>query len=208
MIYGYVRVSTQEQNVDSQKNSISRYCIDQKLMVDEWIELEMSSRKSTALRRIDELLSKLQPNDVVIASELSRLGRSIKETLNTIEIIMKEKHSRLVLIKQNLDLNPSDSSNMSNKILITVFSMLAELEKDFISERTKEGLRASVAKGIKLGKPKGVIQASMYDKDREKIFNLHQLGVPFKKIIEVHLGYGKYLSLRDYIRKRGLDEKK
>ncbi len=207
MIYGYVRVSTQEQNVDSQKNSISRYCIDQKLMVDEWIELEMSSRKSTALRRIDELLSKLQPNDVVIASELSRLGRSIKETLNTIEIIMKEKHSRLVLIKQNLDLNPSDSSNMSNKILITVFSMLAELEKDFISERTKEGLRASVAKGIKLGKPKGDIQASMYDKDREKIFNLHQLGVPFKKIIEVHLGYGKYLSLRDYIRKRGLDEK-
>ena len=61
---------------------------------------------------------------------------------------------------------------------------------------------------IKLGKPKGGIQASMYDKDREKIFNLHQLGVPFKKIIEVHLGYGKYLSLRDYIRKRGLDEKK
>ena len=208
MIYGYVRVSTQEQSVDSQKNSISRYCVDQKLMVDEWIELEMSSRKSTALRRIDELLDKLQPNDMVIASELSRLGRSIKETLNTIEIIMKEKQSRLVLIKQNLDLNPSGSNNMSNKILITVFSMLAELERDFISERTKEGLRASVAKGVKLGKPKGGIQASMYDKDREKIFNLHQLGVPFKKIIEVHLGYGKYLSLRDYIRKRRLDEKK
>ena len=110
MIYGYVRVSTQEQNVDSQKNSISRYCIDQKMMVDEWIELEMSSRKSTALRRIDELLSKLQPNDVVIASELSRLGRSIKETLNTIEIIMKEKQSRLILIKQNLDLNPNDQN--------------------------------------------------------------------------------------------------
>ena len=116
MIYGYVRVSTQEQSVDSQKNSISRYCVDQKLMVDEWIELEMSSRKSTALRRIDELLDKLQPNDMVIASELSRLGRSIKETLNTIEIIMKEKQSRLVLIKQNLDLNPSGSNNMSNKI--------------------------------------------------------------------------------------------
>lgn len=208
MIYGYVRVSTQEQNADSQKNSISRYCIDHKLMVDEWIELEMSSRKSTALRRIDELLSKLQSNDVVIASELSRLGRSIRETLNIIEIIMKEKQSRLILIKQNLDLNPSDSSNMSNKILITVFSMLAELERDFISERTKEGLRARVAKGIKLGKPKGIIQASMYDKDREKILNLYQLGVPLQKIIEVHLGYGKYLSLRDYLRKRGLDEKK
>lgn len=207
MIYGYVRVSTQEQSVDSQKNTISRYCIDQKMMVDEWIELEMSSRKSTELRRIDELLGKLQPNDTVIASELSRLGRSIKETLNTIEIILKDKQSRLVLIKQNLDLNPNAPNNMTNKILITVFSMLAELERDFISERTKEGLRASVAKGIKLGKPKGTIQGSMYDKDREKIFNLYHLGVPFKKIIEVHLGYGKYLSLRKYIRKR-FDERK
>lgn len=86
MIYGYVRVSTQDQNVESQKNSISRYCIEQKLMVDEWIELEMSSRKSTAMRRIDELLDKLSPDDIVIVSELSRLGRSIKETLNTIGV--------------------------------------------------------------------------------------------------------------------------
>lgn len=91
MIYGYVRVSTQDQSVESQKNSISRYCIEHKLMVDEWIELEMSSRKSTTLRRIDELLDKLSPNDVVIASELSRLGRSIKETLNTIETISQDR---------------------------------------------------------------------------------------------------------------------
>ena len=207
MIYGYVRVSTQEQSVDSQKNMISRYCIEQKLMVDEWIELEMSSRKSTALRRIDELLGKLQSNDTVIVSELSRLGRSIRETLNIIELIVNDKQSQLILIKQNLDLNPKAKNNMTNKVLITVFSMLAELERDFISERTKEGLRARVAKGIKLGKPKGSIQASMYDKDREKIFNLYQLGVPFKKIIDVHLGYGRYLSLRKYIRTR-FDETK
>lgn len=201
MIYGYVRVSTQEQSVDSQKNSISRYCIEQKLMVDEWIELEMSTRKSTALRRIDELLDKLSPNDMVIASELSRLGRSIKETLNTIEVIVKEKKSRLVLIKQNLDLNPNDQHNVANKVLITIFSMLAELERDFISERTKEGLRARAAKGIKLGKPKGVIQASMYDKDKDKILHLYDLGVPIQKIITTHLGYGKYLSLKAYIKK-------
>ena len=68
MIYGYVRVSTQEQSVDSQKNTISRHCIEHKMMVDEWIELEMSSRKSTTLRRIDELLDKLKPNDTVEAS--------------------------------------------------------------------------------------------------------------------------------------------
>src|SRR5689334_16887721 len=139
MIYGYVRVSTQDQSVESQKNSISRYCVDQKLIVDEWMELEMSSRKSTTLRRIDELLDKLLPNDIVIASELSRLGRSIKETLNTIETITQDKQARLVLIKQNLDLNPTIKNNVANKVLITIFSMLAELERDFISERTKEG---------------------------------------------------------------------
>jgi DNA invertase Pin-like site-specific DNA recombinase len=201
MIYGYVRVSTQDQSVESQKNSISRYCIEQKLMVDEWIELEMSSRKSTALRRIDELLDRLSPDDVVIASELSRLGRSIKETLNTIETIVQDKLSRLILIKQNLDLNPNAKNNVANKVLITIFSMLAELERDFISERTKEGLRARAAKGIKLGKPKGVIQSSMYDKDKEKIFHLYQLGVPIQKIITTHLGYGKYLSLKEFINK-------
>ncbi len=201
MIYGYVRVSTQEQSVESQKNCISRYCIEQKLMVDEWIELEMSSRKSTAMRRIDELLDRLSPDDVVIASELSRLGRSIKETLNTIETIVQEKLARLILIKQNLDLNPKAKNNVANKVLITIFSMLAELERDFISERTKEGLRARVAKGIKLGKPKGVIQSSMYDKDKEKILHLYQLGVPIQKIILTHLGYGKYLSLKAFLKK-------
>ncbi|HEM7073863.1 TPA: recombinase family protein [Legionella pneumophila] len=201
MIYGYVRVSTQEQNVDSQKNAISRYCIDQKIMVDEWIELEMSSRKSTVHRRIDELINKLSPGDIVISSELSRLGRSIKETLNTIETIIQDKQARLILIKQNLDLNPVAKSNVANKVLITIFSMLAELERDFISERTKEGLRARVAKGIKLGKPRGVIQASMYDKDREKILHLYQLGVPVQKIISTHLGYGKYLSLKAFLNK-------
>lgn len=192
MIYGYVRVSTHDQNVESQKNVISRYCMDQKLVVDEWIELEMSSRKSTVLRRIDELIDRLSPKDIVIVSELSRLGRSIKETLNTIEGIVQDKKARLILIKQNLDLNPVDKNNITNKVLITVFSMLAELERDFISERTKEGLRARAAKGIKLGKPAGVIQASMYDKDKEKILHLHQLGVPIKKIIDTHLNYGKY----------------
>jgi DNA invertase Pin-like site-specific DNA recombinase len=132
-------------------------------------------------RRIDELLSKLLPNDIVIASELSRLGRSIKETLNTIETIIQDKQARLILIKQHFDLNPAAINNMANKVQITIFSMLAELERDFISERTKEGLSACAAKGIKLGKPKGVIQASMYDKDKEKILHLYQLGVPIQK---------------------------
>ena len=199
MILGYIRVSTAEQNLDSQKNLISRYCMDNKLIVDEWIELEVSSRKTIEQRRISELIDRLKPRDIVIVSELSRIGRSIKETLNVIEAIIEKKQARLILIKQNLDLNPTDRNNITNKVLITVFSMLAELERDFISERTKEGLRARAAKGIKLGKPLGTIQASMYDKDKEKIQQLYQLGVPINKIISTHLKYGKYTSLKQFI---------
>lgn len=202
MIFGYIRVSTTDQNLDGQKNLISRYCIDHKLMVDEWIELEISSRKTVEQRRITELIDKLNHDDIVIASELSRLGRSIKETLNIIETIIEKKQSRLILVKQSLDLNPNDRNNITNKVLITVFSMLAELERDFISERTKEGLKARAEKGIKLGKPKGVIQKSMYDKDSDKILELYQLGVPINKIIDTHLKYGKYISLKNYIEKQ------
>ena len=200
-VYGYIRVSTVDQNLESQKNLISRFCMDHKLVIDKWIALEMSSRKTIKQRRIEELLNKLNPKDIVISSELSRLGRSMKETLNIIESITGEKQARLILIKQNLDLNPDDRNNMTNKVLITIFSMLADLERDFISERTKEGLKARKDKGIPLGKPKGVIQASMYDKDKDKIFHLDKLGVPLNTIIKIHLGYGKYLSLKNYIQK-------
>ncbi|MGK0388396.1 MAG: DNA invertase Pin-like site-specific DNA recombinase [Maribacter sp.] len=80
MIYGYIRVST-----DNQKNVISRYCVEKKTVIDEWRTLEVSSRKSLRQRRIEELLSKLGNDDVVIISELSRLRRSIKEILGIIE---------------------------------------------------------------------------------------------------------------------------
>ena len=202
MIFGYIRVSTADQSLDGQKNLISRYCMDNKLIVDDWLELEMSSQKTLVQRRLDELFNKLSPNDIVVVSELSRLGRSIKETLNIIETIVEQKQARLIMLKQNLDLNPGDRKNMTNKVLITIFSMLAELERDFISERTKEGLRALVAKGVHLGKPKGTIQKSMYDNDKDKILHLYNLGVPLKKIIETHLKYGKYISLKNYIDKQ------
>lgn len=201
MIFGYIRVSTHDQNLDSQKNLISRYCVEKRMIIDEWIEIEISSTKSTRQRKIDMLLTKLNEHDIIICSELSRIGRSVKEVLEIIESIVDKKKGRLILIKQGLDLNPG-KKDIASKVLITIFSMVAELERDFISERTKEGLKARRDKGIKLGKPLGTIQASMYDKDRERIFHLHQIGVPISTIINKHLKYGKYLSLKVYIHKR------
>ncbi len=84
----------------------------------------------------------------------------------------------------------------------SIVRQIENLNCEFISECTKEGLRARAAKGIKLGKPKGVLQKSMYDKDKEQIFHLHALGVPIGKIISTHIKYGKYWSLKNYIEKR------
>lgn len=72
----------------------------------------------------------------------------------------------------------------------------------FVPGDDGKGLRARKEMGIKLGKPKGVIQKSIYDQDKEKVFQLHKLGVPFNTIIKTHLGYGKYLSLKEFIQKR------
>jgi DNA invertase Pin-like site-specific DNA recombinase len=202
MVLGYIRTSTADQSADGQKSLIARYVVERKMIVDEWIEVEVSSRKSAAKRKITELLDKVSAQDTVIVSELSRLGRSIKEVLQIIEELIQVKGCKLILIKQNLHLDPSNQHDMTNKVLLTIFSMVAELERDFISERTKEGLRARKEMGIKLGKPKGVIQKSIYDQDKEKVFQLHKLGVPLNTIIKTHLGYGKYLSLKEYIQKR------
>ena len=200
-VYGYVRVSTIEQSAESQKNLISRFATERKMLIDKWIEVEMSSRKTADKRKITELLSQVIENDVVIVSELSRLGRSIQEVLQIIKSLMEEKKCRLILVKQNMDLNPLNVLDMSNKILITIFSMLAELERDFISFRTKEGLNALKAKGVKLGKPVGCKQKTMYDKDKTRILELAKMGVPINKILTIHLNYGKYLSLKRFISK-------
>ncbi|QHV99303.1 recombinase family protein [Spirosoma endbachense] len=199
MIFGYVRVSTADQTAEGQRSLIARYVVDHKLIVDEWIEVEMSSRKSVEQRRLTELLGKVSGEDTIIISELSRLGRSIREVLSLIEELINDKKCRLILIKQGLDINPKNHRDMTTKVLLTVFSMMAELERDFVSERTKEGLRARKERGIILGKPKGVIQASIYDKDKERIIHLRSLGVPITAIINTHLKYGKYLSLKKYI---------
>ena len=128
----------------------------------------------------------------MIVSELFRVGRSIKEVFEIIEELIKVKQCRLILVKQGLDLDPSNKNDMTNKILLTIFSMMTELERDFISERTKEGLRARKEQGIILGKPKGTIQKSMYDPARKRIEELFRLGVPINTITKTHLKYGNY----------------
>ena len=113
-----------------------------------------------------------------------------------------ESNIRVIIIKQNLDI---DRHDMNSKIIITLISLFAELERDLISLRTKEALASKKAQGITLGKPKGTIQKSKFDKDLDKIRELLSLGLSVRKIAGL-LGYSNHISLNTYINKRKIRE--
>ncbi len=167
------------------------------MVIDEIIQLQISSRKNSKERRIEELMKKLNKGDTVVVTEISRLGRSTAEVITLINRML-ENNIRLIAIKQGLD---TKTHSMHSKIIVTIFSLLSELERDLISLRTKEALAQKKAKGIRLGKPLGTIQKSKFDKDLERIKELLSLGVSIRKISKV-MGYSNHNGLSGYIRKR------
>jgi DNA invertase Pin-like site-specific DNA recombinase len=202
-ILAYIRASTDKQDRQNQCLAILEYVHEQGIKVDEFISLTMSSRKDSKQRRLDELLEKLKAGDTLIVTELSRLGRSTGEVIMLINELVAHQ-IRIVILKQNLDIK--QNHDMTSKVMVTLFSLFAELERDLISLRTKEALAAKKAQGVQLGKPQGVIQESVYDKDRERIVELLSLGLSARKIITRHLNYGTSSSLSYYIATRKLRE--
>ncbi len=197
----YLRASTDKQDVDNQKLEILEFARQADLKVDQFVRITISSRKSTKQRRIDELLQKLVDSDTLIVTELSRLGRSTSEVIALVNELL-QRNIRVIVIKQNLDIAQHD---MNSKIIVTLFSLFSELERDLISLRTKEALAAKKAQGVKLGKPKGTIQASKFDKDRPRIEELLRLGMSVRKIAKV-MGYSNHIGLNTYIKKRNIRE--
>lgn len=193
----YIRASTDKQDTNNQKLEILEYSRKKGMLVDDFIELTISSRKTKKQRRIDELMERLESSDTLIVTELSRLGRSTAEVIGLINALV-EKSVRVVLLKQNLDFNNYD---MNSKIIITLFSLFAELERDLVSARTREALAAKKAQGIKLGKPKGTIQKSKFDEHVDKIGDLLKMGLSVRKIAKV-LGYSNHIALNTFINKR------
>ena len=170
----YVRVSTTKQDVENQELAIHRYADEHDLKVNEWFRLEASSRKSTKERRIDELLDILQQGDTLIVSELSRLGRSLSQIVMIIDELLKMGVT-FISIKQGMKLN--GAKDMTAKVQIAMFGLLAEIERDLISERTKMGLDAARRKGKILGRPKGALGASKIDGREGEIVDLLSKGM-------------------------------
>lgn len=197
----YIRTSTDKQDLNTQKLEILEFSRKKELRVDEFVEITISSRKTSKQRRIDEVLERLGDSDTLVVTELSRLGRSTAEVIALINELV-HRNIRVIILKQNLDIAKHD---MNSKIVITLFSLFAELERDLISLRTKEALNAKRLQGVTLGKPKGTIQKSKFDTDGERIKELLKLGLSVRKITKL-LGYTNHLALNTYITKRNIRE--
>jgi DNA invertase Pin-like site-specific DNA recombinase len=198
----YIRTSTDKQDLNNQKLQIFEFSKKHKLEVDDFIQMTISSRKTSKERRIDEMLQSLDDADTLIVTELSRLGRSTAEVIGLINELIK-KQVRVIAIKQNLDIKQHD---MTSKVMITLFSLFSELERDLISLRTKEALASKKAQGIQLGKPKGTVQKSKFDQNVLKIKELLDLGLSVRKIA-TFLGYTNHIGLNTYVSKRKLRDK-
>lgn len=147
---GYIRVSTEQRDADKQKHLLLEYAHAHKIIIQEFIMVEVSSRESPQKRKIDLLCQTLQPGDQLLVAELSRLGRNMLETLNLIEQL-SQYGVKLVFIRQP----ELSTTGQHAKLLLAIYSYFAESEREFISLRTKQGLVALRAKGIKLGRPPG-----------------------------------------------------
>lgn len=150
MIYGYIRVSSDKQTVENQRFEIEKFCKVKNLNIDGWIEETISGTKSYNKRRLGLLLRKVRKGDTIICSELSRLGRSLFMVMEILSICMK-KECRVWTIKDGYTLG----DDIQSKVLAFAFALSAEIERNLISQRTKEALARKRAEGQLLGRPKG-----------------------------------------------------
>ena len=150
MVYTYVRVSTDNQTVENQKFEIKKFSIANDLKIAKWIEESISGTKSIQERKLGNLLRKMKKGDILICSELSRLGRNLLMIMGILNECMERK-IKVWTIKDNYRLG----NDISCKVLAFAFGLSAEIERDLISERTKEALARKKAEGMKLGRPDG-----------------------------------------------------
>ncbi len=150
MIYGYIRVSTDKQTVENQRFEITEYAKKNNLPIDQWIEETVSGTISPDKRNLGKLIKMAKSKDVIICSELSRLGRNIFMIMSILNRLM-EMNVSVYTVKEGYRLG----DDLTSKVLAFAFSISAEIERELISQRTKEALLRKKAEGGVLGHPKG-----------------------------------------------------
>lgn len=200
MIYAYIRVSTDKQTTENQRFEILKFADEKRLVVDEWEEETISGIKPLEERKLGTLINRMVKDDVLLVTEVSRLGRSLMEVMGILHIFM-EKQIKVYTTKERYELG----NNIHSKVLAFAFSLSAEIERSMISSRTKEALARKKSEGKRLGRPKGSLskQVKLTGKD-EIIKEFLRKRVPYSviaRILEVNR-----LTLKNYVDSRGLRE--
>ena len=192
MYYAYIRVSTDHQNVENQKHEILTYSQKHNIQIDKWIDETISSRKPLTERKLGKLLKKLKKGDILIATELSRLGRNLLEVMGILQHCL-EKDCQIWTLKENYRLG----ADIQSKVLAFAFSLASEIERQLISERTKNSLQRLKDEGKHLGRPRGFTYQKLKSK-HNKIMELLDKGVSKAEIARL-MGCS-WITLHRYIK--------
>lgn len=167
MTYGYIRVSSDKQTVENQRFEIGRFCAAQEIKIDGWIEETISGTRNYDKRKLGELLRNVRAGDLIICSELSRLGRSLYMVMEILSLCM-ERDCRVWTVKDNFRLG----DDIQSKVLAFAFGLSAEIERNLISQRTKEALDRKRAEGVHLGRPKGALSKRVKLTGKEEVIRV------------------------------------
>lgn len=193
MIYGYIRVSTDNQHTANQHHEIELFTANNKMKIDQWVEEIISSRKPLHERKLGKILKKLNKGDILIATELSRLGRNLLEVMGILQECL-EKDCQIWTLKENYRLG----ADIQSKVLAFAFSLASEIERQLISERTKISLQRLKDEGKHLGRPYGFSYQKL-QKQHKQLIRLLEKGIS-KAEIARSLGCS-WLTVHRYIQR-------
>ena len=194
-------IENNEQYTEAQRSGINNYVDLHNLKISSQVEIQINSTKDE--KNLLQLLETCKKGSTIIVYDLNVFGRTIERILEIVKFFL-ENEIRIIVIKQNLDLLAD--SDMLTQMILGVISMTISLEKNLMSLRTKEALTLKKQEGVSLGKPKGTIQKSKFDKQRDKIEELLSVGLSVRKIAKL-LGYSNHIGLNNYVKKRLIREK-
>jgi DNA invertase Pin-like site-specific DNA recombinase len=200
-IFSFVRINKNNEVYTKQQNDVlNEYIKKQNIKIYQTIEIEINTPSDE--KNMLDFLKNSQSKSTLLVADLNVFGRTVETILEIVKFLLSNK-IRIIVIKQNLDL--IDDNDMLTQMILGVISMTLKLEKELMSIRTKEALTAKKLEGAHLGKPKGTIQKSKFDNQREKIEELLSVGLSVRKIAKL-LGYSNHIGLNNYVKKRSIRE--
>ena len=200
--YGYIRVSTDKQDLTNQKHEILAYANNEEMSNVNFIEETISSRVKFEKRDISNLILKMQEGDILLVTELSRIGRSTMEVMSIFKMLI-ERGVKTHIIKSNFKIG-ADEDKITSAVLIFAFGLAAELERELISQRTKSALAKKKSEGMVLGRKKGQKVKSKLDGKEESIKGLLEKKVSVASIAKIH-NVGR-TTMTSFIKSRKLKE--